>query len=92
MRDSVPAMRFYADLHIHSKYSRACSQDLDLPGIARSALWHGLTVVGTMASPTLLETALSQRALSRMANRNWGLAMLQPCLDSRATVCCPLAA
>jgi DNA helicase II / ATP-dependent DNA helicase PcrA len=40
-------MRFYADLHIHSKYSRACSQDLDLPGIARSAKWHGLTVVGT---------------------------------------------
>jgi DNA helicase II / ATP-dependent DNA helicase PcrA len=40
-------MRFYADLHIHSKYSRACSQDLDLPGIARSAKWHGVTVVGT---------------------------------------------
>jgi DNA helicase II / ATP-dependent DNA helicase PcrA len=40
-------MRFYADLHIHSKHSRACSQDLDLPGIARSAKWHGLTVVGT---------------------------------------------
>src|SRR5215218_5979248 len=40
-------MRFYADLHIHSKYSRACSQELDVPGIARSALWHGLTVVGT---------------------------------------------
>jgi DNA helicase-2/ATP-dependent DNA helicase PcrA len=40
-------MPFYADLHIHSKFSRACSQDLDVPGIARSAKWHGVTVVGT---------------------------------------------
>src|ERR671922_150875 len=40
-------MPFYADLHIHSKFSRACSQDLDVPGIARSAKWHGVTVMGT---------------------------------------------
>jgi DNA helicase-2/ATP-dependent DNA helicase PcrA len=40
-------MPFYADLHIHSKYSRAVSRDMDLPGIAWSAKRHGLTVIGT---------------------------------------------
>ena len=40
-------MRFYADLHIHSKYSRACSRDLDIPGIRYRAGVAGLTVVGT---------------------------------------------
>src|SRR6266545_4138749 len=40
-------MRFYADLHIHSKHSRACSQDLDIPGIAQGAKRKGITVVGT---------------------------------------------
>ncbi|HEU4397848.1 MAG TPA: UvrD-helicase domain-containing protein [Actinomycetota bacterium] len=40
-------MRFYADLHIHSKHSRACSQDLDIPGIAHGAKRKGITVVGT---------------------------------------------
>jgi uncharacterized protein (TIGR00375 family) len=38
---------FYADLHIHSKHSRACSQDLDIPGIAHGAKRKGITVVGT---------------------------------------------
>jgi uncharacterized protein (TIGR00375 family) len=40
-------MRFYADLHIHSKYSRACSRDLDIPNIRYRAGVAGLTVVGT---------------------------------------------
>jgi DNA helicase-2/ATP-dependent DNA helicase PcrA len=38
---------YYADLHIHSKHSRACSQDLDIPGIAHGAKRKGITVVGT---------------------------------------------
>src|SRR6266508_426586 len=40
-------MRFYADLHNHSKHSRACSQNMDLPGIRYAAARAGLTVVGT---------------------------------------------
>jgi DNA helicase-2/ATP-dependent DNA helicase PcrA len=40
-------MAFYADLHIHSKYSRACSRDADLEHIAWWAKRRGLTVVGT---------------------------------------------
>ncbi len=38
---------FYADLHVHSKYSRATSRDADLEHLALSARLKGLTVVGT---------------------------------------------
>lgn len=38
---------FYADLHIHSHYSRATSRDLDIVHIAVWALKKGLTLVAT---------------------------------------------
>ena len=38
---------FYADLHVHSKYSRATSKDADLEHFALWAGKKGLTVVGT---------------------------------------------
>ncbi|HEY2442727.1 MAG TPA: UvrD-helicase domain-containing protein, partial [Streptosporangiaceae bacterium] len=38
---------FHADLHIHSRFSRACSKDCDLPHLAWWALRKGITVVGT---------------------------------------------
>ena len=40
-------MNFYADLHIHSKWSRACSQDCDLEHLSLWAQQKGITVVGT---------------------------------------------
>lgn len=40
-------MAFYADLHIHSRYSRACSRDLELGELAWWARRKGLSVVGT---------------------------------------------
>ncbi|MCW2933759.1 MAG: pcrA, partial [Actinomycetia bacterium] len=40
-------MRFYGDLHIHSKYSRACSRDCDLEHLAWWAGRKGIGVVGT---------------------------------------------
>ena len=40
-------MRFHADLHIHSKYSRATSRDLDLEHLSAWAGRKGLAVVGT---------------------------------------------
>jgi PHP family Zn ribbon phosphoesterase len=39
--------QFYADLHIHSKYSRACSRDCDLEHLAWWARRKGVSVVGT---------------------------------------------
>ena len=40
-------MRFIADLHIHSKYSRATAKNLDLENIWIAAQLKGITVVGT---------------------------------------------
>ncbi|MBI4133287.1 DNA helicase UvrD [Candidatus Uhrbacteria bacterium] len=40
-------MRFITDLHIHSKYSRACSKELTLPNIAAWCEKKGIDVVGT---------------------------------------------
>jgi uncharacterized protein (TIGR00375 family) len=40
-------VRLYADLHIHSKFSRACSRDCDLEHLAWWAGRKGLSVIGT---------------------------------------------
>ena len=40
-------MGFYADLHVHSRYSRATSRNCDLEHLALWAAKKGLTVVGT---------------------------------------------
>jgi uncharacterized protein (TIGR00375 family) len=40
-------MRFIADLHVHSKYSRATSQDMSPEGIWKGAQLKGITVIGT---------------------------------------------
>ena len=40
-------MRFYADLHIHSKYSRATSKDCDLENLAYWGRKKGISVIGT---------------------------------------------
>ncbi|GAB1643925.1 UvrD-helicase domain-containing protein [Krasilnikovia sp. MM14-A1259] len=44
---SVTADTYVADLHIHSKYSRACSRDLTLPNLAWWAHRKGIAVLGT---------------------------------------------
>jgi uncharacterized protein (TIGR00375 family) len=38
---------FHADLHIHSRFSRACSRDCDIEHLAWWALRKGITVAGT---------------------------------------------
>ena len=38
---------FFADLHIHSRYSRATSRDGDLPHLALWARRKGIALVGT---------------------------------------------
>jgi len=40
-------MEFIADFHIHSKYSRATSRDMDVEHIARWAKLKGVTLMGT---------------------------------------------
>lgn len=40
-------MKFVADLHLHSKYSRAVSQNMTLPNLAHWTKLKGINVVGT---------------------------------------------
>ncbi|MBU1087360.1 MAG: endonuclease Q family protein [Candidatus Omnitrophica bacterium] len=40
-------MKFIADLHIHSKYSRATSPTMDLPNLAKWAKIKGIDLLGT---------------------------------------------
>lgn len=40
-------MRLFADLHVHSKYSRAVSRDMDLPHIDHWAKIKGIGLMGT---------------------------------------------
>src|SRR3972149_8897211 len=40
-------MRFFADLHIHSRYSRATSSEMSLESLWKWAQLKGITVVGT---------------------------------------------
>lgn len=40
-------MKVNADLHLHSKYSMACSNKMELPTIAREAAKKGIALVGT---------------------------------------------
>lgn len=40
-------MKFVADLHLHSKYSRAVSQNMTLPNMALWAKYKGISVVAT---------------------------------------------
>jgi len=40
-------MKYYADFHIHSKYSMATSKNMELPFIAREAKAKGINLVGT---------------------------------------------
>jgi uncharacterized protein (TIGR00375 family) len=40
-------MKFVADFHIHSKYSRATSKDMDIPHIAEWAQLKGIGLMGT---------------------------------------------
>lgn len=47
MPSEQPLPTFHADLHIHSKYSRACSRDCDLEHLTWYAKRKGLTLVGT---------------------------------------------
>ncbi len=40
-------MRIIADLHLHSRYSRATSKDMDVENMARWAKIKGITILGT---------------------------------------------
>lgn len=40
-------MAYVADLHIHSRFSRACSSQINVPNLAKWARWKGVDLIGT---------------------------------------------
>jgi ATP-dependent DNA helicase UvrD/PcrA len=69
---------FYADLHIHSKYSRACSRDCDLEHLAWWARRKGIRVVG---SGDFTHPAWFQHLRENLVPAEPGLFRLRPELD-----------
>jgi DNA helicase II / ATP-dependent DNA helicase PcrA len=71
-------MRFVADLHIHSKYSRACSRDCDLEHLAWWAGRKGIAVVGT---GDLCHPAWAEAIRAKLAPAEPGLFRLRSDLE-----------
>ncbi|GGM83792.1 DNA helicase [Longimycelium tulufanense] len=71
-------MAFYADLHIHSKYSRACSKDCDLEHLTWWARRKGITLVGT---GDVTHPAWFEHLRDNLAPAEPGLFRLRPDLE-----------
>jgi uncharacterized protein (TIGR00375 family) len=71
-------VRYYADLHVHSKYSRACSRDCDLEHLAWWARRKGITVLGT---GDFTHPAWSEHLRSALVPAEPGLFRLRDDLD-----------
>ena len=69
---------FYVDLHVHSKYSRACSRDCDLEHLAWWAARKGIRVVGT---GDFTHPAWSQELEDKLVPAEPGLFRLRPDLE-----------
>lgn len=79
-------MHLIADLHTHSKYSRATSRDLDLEHLALWARRKGTHIVGTgdVTHPDWL-----QELQEKLIPAEEGLFQLRPELDQRLSKECP---
>jgi DNA helicase-2/ATP-dependent DNA helicase PcrA len=79
---------FYADLHIHSKYSRACSKDCDLEHLAWWAGRKGVSVVGT---GDFTHPAWMEELRQNLVPAEPGLFRLRPELERRVARTLPSA-
>ena len=81
-------MSFYADLHIHSKYSRATSKNCDLKHLAYWARKKGISVVGTgdFTHPVWIAELKEQ-----LVPAEPGLFRLKPELEKEVTEMLPAA-
>jgi DNA helicase-2/ATP-dependent DNA helicase PcrA len=71
---------FIADLHIHSKFSRACSKDCDIEHLSWWALRKGLTVLGT---GDFTHPAWSAELKETLVPAEPGLFRIRPDLETR---------
>jgi uncharacterized protein (TIGR00375 family) len=67
-------MQYILDLHLHSKYSRATSKNLDLENINKSALIKGIDVV---AAPDFTHPAWFKEMQSKLEKQDNGLYKLK---------------
>jgi len=79
---------FYADLHIHSRYSRACSKDCDLEHLAWWAGRKGVSVVGT---GDFTHPAWMEELRENLVPAEPGLFRLRPDLERRVSRTLPPA-
>jgi DNA helicase II / ATP-dependent DNA helicase PcrA len=73
---AVPS--FVADLHVHSRYSRACSRDCDLEHLAWWAARKGIGLVGT---GDLCHPAWAEEIRTKLVPAEPGLFRLRPDLE-----------
>ncbi len=71
---------FHADLHVHSRFSRACSKDSEIPHLAWWAARKGVTVVGT---GDFTHPAWAAQLTESLVPAEPGLFRLRPELASR---------
>jgi DNA helicase II / ATP-dependent DNA helicase PcrA len=71
-------MPFVADLHIHSRYSRACSRDCDLEHLAWWAARKGIGLIGT---GDLCHPAWAEEIRTKLVPAEPGLFRLRPDLE-----------
>jgi DNA helicase-2/ATP-dependent DNA helicase PcrA len=71
---------FHADLHIHSKFSRACSKDCDIEHLSWWALRKGLRVLGT---GDFTHPAWSAELRETLVPAEPGLFRIRPDLEQR---------
>ncbi|HEY1624308.1 MAG TPA: UvrD-helicase domain-containing protein [Streptosporangiaceae bacterium] len=71
---------FHADLHVHSRFSRACSKDCDIEHLSWYALRKGLTVVGT---GDFTHPAWRQELRETLVPAEPGLFRMRPDLEKR---------
>jgi ATP-dependent DNA helicase UvrD/PcrA len=71
---------FHADLHIHSRFSRACSKTCDIPSLAWWALRKGITVVGT---GDFTHPAWARELRDNLVPAEPGLLRLRPDLEAQ---------
>jgi uncharacterized protein (TIGR00375 family) len=72
-------MPFIADLHIHSRYSRACSRSLEPESLYRWCQLKGITVLGT---GDFTHPAWAAELKSKLVEAEPGLYRLRPGLES----------
>ncbi len=81
-------MKFIADLHIHSKYSRATAKNLDLEHLYIEARKKGITVIGTGDST---HPGWFAELKEKLVPAEIGLFRLQPEIEQRLDIQVPMS-